>query len=307
MTGVDDADRALQAEVLGRLGGWARDLGPPLATAWQALAARLRLDEGRGYFLHPLALPVLQLPAWVAAGHPAVAARGVDAVVQAAEAAAAGYLHVRIQDDLLDEGVGGDPAGTMLGEALAARHHRLALGLGGPAHAAVHEARWLAYADAMAFEATLRGPHAPPLDAAAFTRLLRRTSPLVLPAAALAAPSWPAAVPVLDAIVGHLARSHQLFTDAVDVEKDLRNGNPTWVQVRLGLAAGPAALRRRLVLEGGLDLVVGEALAELDAAEALADSLPLPGLGPWAAARRAVMERARQDVFRALFTALLGG
>lgn len=295
----------LQAEVFERIDTWAAELPPPLDRAWLELRARLRLDEGRGYFLHPLALPVLQLPAWLARSHPAVAARGEEAVLDAAEAAAVGYLHVRIQDDLQDEGIGGGAEQRMLSEALATRHHRLALGLGGSsaAYCRLHEARWLGYAGAMALEASLDAP-LDQLDPALFDRLLQRTGPLVLPPAALAAPAWPDALAPLDRLVAHLARSHQLFTDAVDVEKDLCSGNPTWVQVRMGLGQGAAAMRKRLYAQGGLDELVAEARAELHLALDVGRELGLPGLEPWTRAREAVMEQTRQQVFARFFEAL---
>ncbi|RME22539.1 MAG: geranylgeranyl pyrophosphate synthase [Deltaproteobacteria bacterium] len=288
-----------------RLARWGGGLGPTLRQAWEALWHRLRLDQD--YFGHPLALPVLELPLWQFQGDPRVRARGEDAMLDAAESAAAGYLHVRIQDDLLDEGTAaGDAGQLMLAEALGARHQRLCMQLAGgaAAFASLFEARWTAYAEAMALDSAL-GASDGVIDRATEAVLLQRTAPLVLPAAALAAPVAPETLGPLDTIVTRLAAAHQLVTDAIDVEKDLRNGNQSLVLARMGAEHGADHVRRALYVEGGLDRIHAEARAELEAARDRAPLAGVPGLAQWVDQRIAVMERVRAEAFRALFAQLV--
>lgn len=295
-------EQALHQVVIAELDAWAEELGPCLAEAWAALRGRLRLDAPPGYFLHPLALPVLQLPAWVAAG-PGPASP--DRVQAAIGSAAAGYLGVRILDDLQDEGVDGGPAMAMLAQALLARHHALAGGAAGACGAwhALAGRTWAAFAEAMALEATLAP--ARPIDAACFAALLRRSAPLALPPAALLLPRAPALLPHLSALVDDLARSHQLFTDAIDVEKDLRNGNRSFVLDRMGAARGADAVRRRMYLEGGLDEVVAEATQAVESARAHAHALGLAQADAWLDRRLRTMEEIRQQAFAAMFRLLI--
>ena len=296
-------EQALQQEVLDDLEGWATALGPTLAAAWRTLRQRLRMDQPPGYFLHPLALPVLQLPAWVGQGPASAAPERVRAAVASA---AAGYLGVRILDDLLDEGIDAGPATWMLAQALLARHHALAgsVALDCPAWHALSAQRWGAFAEAMAHEATL--PSDQPVDAARFSTLLQRSGPLVLPPAALLMPVAPALLPALCALVDDLAHSHQLFTDAIDAEKDLRNGNRSQVLDRMGARNGPEEVRRRLYLEGGLDQVFAEATGLLESARAHARTLGLAPALPWLDRRLRTMEEVRQQAFAALFRVLIG-
>ncbi|MCK6505554.1 hypothetical protein L6R53_19515 [Myxococcota bacterium] len=293
---------ALHQEVIEGLDGWAAGLGPTLAAAWGALRARLRLDAPPGYFLHPLALPVLQLPVWVAAGPaPAPPAR----VRAAVDSAAAGYLGVRVLDDLLDEQVAEGPATWMLAQALLARHHALAgqVAADCPAWHELSGRRWAAFAEAMAREATLSPEQA--LDPALFHLLLQRSGPLVLPPAALLLPAAPALLGPLCALVDDLAHSHQLFTDAVDAEKDLRHGNRSHVLDRMGAAQGPAAVRRRLYLEGGLDQVFDEAVALVGSARAHARAAGLTAAEGWLDRRLRTMEEVRRQAFARLFHLLI--
>ncbi len=296
---------ALRAAIRQRLATWGQGLGPTLQAAWSVLWQRLHLDDD--YFGHPLALPVLELPLWLHEGDVRVRLRGVAAMLDAAESAAAGYLHVRIQDDLVDEGTAaGDVGQLMLAEALVARHQRLCMQLAGaaPAFADLFEERWSAYAEAMALDAVLAATDGR-LDDATATTLLQRTGPLVLPAAALAAPVAPDALVPLDRIVALLARSHQLFTDAVDVDKDLRHGNQSLVLARMGADLGPEQVRRALYLEGGLDAIYADARDDLETARALVGQAGVPGLSDWLDQRLATMAQVRNDAFATLFSSLI--
>lgn len=309
----EEAEVLHQREALDALDAWGAGLAAPLREAWAGLAEGLRLREGRGYFLHPLALPVIQLPLWLAAGRPPITDGRVSAAIHAA---VAGYLHVRVQDDLLDEGRGldrrSDGRALMLAEALLARHHRLLVEAseGSAGLAALAEERWTAYAQAMALEVELVGDEArAPIDEAVFERLLDRSAPLLLPPAALLAPrlaSGPGELADLTELCRELARSHQLFTDAIDAERDLRNGNRSFVLDRLGAADGVGRVRQRLYAEGGLDAVMAEAHAALDRAMEAAARLGLSGARPWADARRQTMEQVRQRAFEGFFRSLLG-
>lgn len=306
---MDAAER--QDLVFERLRAFRDTLGPHLRAAFDALDGRLGLttDRAPGYFRHPLALPVLDLPAWVAAACGRAGRPLPEPVVQdVVEAAAAGYLHVRVQDDLLDEGEGGVADALLLAEALFVRHQVLLVGAAGGAPAFWGEfARlWLAYGEAMLLEHALHRSGGVPA-ATAFERVLDRSRPLALPGLAiLARAGLPERGADLAALVSHLVRAHQLYTDLLDVEKDLRHGNPTWLVRRFSGDGGAAALRRRLFLEGGFDEVVAEVEADHDAAARLSGTLDLPELGGFLERRRAHLVEARSVAFRALFAAALG-
>ncbi|WP_437735958.1 geranylgeranyl pyrophosphate synthase [Sorangium sp. So ce1335] len=341
----DGVAAALEVEVLRRLAALRGRLGGELGALFDELAARLRLFEGEpgeGYFSHPMALPVLELPLWVAtrfgaqgpapcAGSPGIPPLAVDL----AEAAAVGYLHVRIEDDLLDEGLGEPGAAVLLSGALFARHQALlARSLAGEsAFWDLFEEVWLGYGEAMQLERRLhRGGG--PRDAAMFRRVLARTRPLVLPAAAaLFALSRPEHLAALEAFVAALAAAHQLFADLLHAEKDRALGNTTYVLVRLGAhveasgagasrssgAAQPdderrrerdggdaTALRAALFVRGGFDAIVEGARCELARAEAAAVALGLPAAARFCEERARYMSEIQRRVFLAFFSALAG-
>src|SRR5262249_4164255 len=120
---------AVEDEVLGRLRALRSRLGDEIGGAFDRLAERLRLFEGRrggGYFSHAMALPVLDLPVWACAS---LVRRGAlvpeGRAFALAESAAAGYLGVRVEDDWFDEGIGEPGEVAMLARALLARHQGL--------------------------------------------------------------------------------------------------------------------------------------------------------------------------------------
>ncbi|WP_437877634.1 geranylgeranyl pyrophosphate synthase [Sorangium sp. So ce513] len=347
--GAKDGDEAaLEAEVLRRLKALRGRLGGELGALFDELTARLRLFEGEpgeGYFSHPMALPVLELPLWVAtrfgAPRPAACAGSPELpplAVDLAEAAAVGYLHVRIEDDLVDEGVGEPVAAVLLSGALFARHQAL-IARSLPGQSAfwdLFEEVWLGYGEAMLLERRLhRGGG--PRDAEAFRRVLGRSRPLVLPAAAaLFALSRAEHLAALEAFVSALAAAHQLFADLLHAEKDRAHGNATYVLARLGAqvaqvegsGAGPsrpggaarpgdggpgepdgrgaAALRAALFARGGFDAIVEEARCELARAEAAAGALGLPEAARFCKERAQYMSEIQRRVFLALFSALAG-
>lgn len=286
--------------------------GPELAASFGRFAERIHLfdQEGPGYFGHPLALPVIQLPVWAAQAARRRGARIADAaVMDAVEAAALGYLHVRLQDDLLDEGVGEPAEVSLLATALLLRHEALLRRSAGTRQAfwERYAAVWAGYAEAMLFERALFQREGVTTEAQ-FLRVLDRSQPLELPPAAIlagagrcAAPGWSEALPRL---VRDLARAHQLFMDLVDVFKDQRNGNRTLVLNRLE-RAGAGSLAAALLGPQGLDAVVAEAGEALDAAEQEARALDWPALIGFIAARRAAMRSAQDDFFRAFFAQII--
>ena len=281
-------------------------LGSELAAAFDEPAARLKLfaEDGPGYFFHPLALPVLQLPVWVAG----VAARQgsevpEQAVADAVESAVTGYLHVRVQDDLLDEGTGAPGRAMLLAEAFLVRHHVLLARTvpGDSDFWPLYEERWLSYGDAMLWEERLHAGAAL-YDREAYERVLERSRPMVLPAAAvLARAGLSRLVGDVDRFVVLLTTAHQLYTDLIDAEKDLRNGNLTWLVRRFGGAESAETLRRRLYLEGGFDEVIREVGDLHDEAQRTAEGLGMPEASGFLQARREHAESVQQEVFRTVF------
>ncbi|WP_438028048.1 geranylgeranyl pyrophosphate synthase [Sorangium sp. So ce233] len=336
-------EASLEAEVLRRLVALRGRLGGELGALFDELATRLRLFEGEpgeGYFSHPMALPVLELPLWVAtrfgAPAPGAGSQGLPTLaVDLAEAAAVGYLHVRIEDDLLDEGLGEPGAAVLLSGALFARHQALlARSLpGGSAFWDLFEEVWFGYGEAMLLERRLhRGGG--PRDAEAFRRVLARSRPLVLPAAAaLFALSRPERLAALEAFVSALAAAHQLFADLLHAEKDRAIGNATYVLARLGAQVEPGgdgpprpggaaraddeprrdpdgrgatALRAALFARGGFDAILEEARCELARAEDAAGGLELPEAVRFCKERAQYMTEIQRRVFLAFFSALAG-
>ncbi|MCC6556238.1 MAG: geranylgeranyl pyrophosphate synthase [Polyangiaceae bacterium] len=304
---VEDAVLARLAALRGRLGG---DLG----AAFDGLAARLRLFEGRageGYFSHPPALPVLELPVWIAAhltrrGAALPPGRALDL----AESAAAGYLRVRMEDDWFDEGVGEPHEAAMLAQALFARHAALiARGLSpGSPYWALFEEVWAGYGEAMLLERRLHRGEAPH-DAAAFRRVLARTRPLVLPAAAaLFGAGREADLDALERVLEPLAASHQLFTDLLHARKDRAAGNATHALFRLGVAGGDsAALGAALFAGGGFGAILADARRELDAARAAAAELSAPELARCLERRAEHMAATEERIVLALLTGAPAG
>ncbi|KYF74252.1 geranylgeranyl pyrophosphate synthase [Sorangium cellulosum] len=338
-----DVEASLEAEVLRRIAALRGRLGGELGALFDELAARLRLFEGEpgeGYFSHPMALPVLELPLWVAtrfgAPAPGAGSRGLPPLaVDLAEAAAVGYLHVRIEDDLLDEGLGEPGAAVLLSGALFARHQALlARSLpGGSAFWDLFEEVWFGYGEAMLLERRLhRGGGA--RDADTFRRVLARSRPLVLPAAAaLFALARPERLASLEAFVSALAAAHQLFADLLHAEKDRAIGNATYVLSRLGAqveprgdgpprsggaaraddeprrttdGGGATALRAALFARGGFDAILEEARCELARAEDAAGALELPEAVRFCKERAQYMAEIQRRVFLAFFSALAG-
>lgn len=292
---------ALQDIALRALRAFQDALPPGLRAAFERLEGRAHVLSARppGYFLHPLALPILELPAWAGAE-----GEGLRAAV---EAAALGYLHVRAQDDLLDEAAGDAGEVMLLADALLLAHvDALRAACPDPALRPLILSRWQAYQEAMLLERALkRGACA--LDEAAEQQLHDRSLPMLLPpAAALLARGQGARIRQLEILLRLLAAAHQLQMDLIDVEKDAAQPGANLAVARLGGAADRHALRRRLLSEGGLDRLFAEVdarFAELSAAAGGA----WPGLAEHAERRRRGALEMKQRMLAAYFKALLGG
>jgi hypothetical protein len=207
-----------------------------------------------------------------------------DSVLDCIEAAATGYLHVRVQDDLMDEGVGEAGPAMLLAEALFLRHQTLLARLVplGSGFWSRFQTRWLAYNEAMLLEQHLHRSGGV-TDAASFDQVLQRSWPLSLPAAAVLAL---AAVP--DG--AELDKALHLFT------KGGRDGGERDAR----------ELRRRLMLGGGVDEVVAEIHQDLDRAVEAARVLDSEEACRFVEARRAFMADVQRKAFEGLFERLLG-
>ena len=288
-----------------RLDALRGDLGPELAGAFERLRGRVAAAGWGAYFTAPHAQPVLLLPLWAAQLACQVGSDpGVVAVESAVESALVGYLHVRVQDDWLDEGVGEPAQVLLLSTALLVRHQvALARVCGAclPFWELFAEC-WESYGEAMLLEHGLCPTD--PIDEALFRRTLRRADPMVLAAAALFhGAGLEDRIPSLRTLVRHLVFAHQLFHDLTDAERDAASGRVSWVLSRYSSAT--KGLRHSLFLGGGFDQVVEEALEALRAARGLAVRLGLDGAVAYVDWRLRWMEEVRQRVFRQFFSALL--
>jgi hypothetical protein len=306
-----------EPEALRRLAAFRGRLGPELGAAFDAFAARLKLfrgDDEHGYFSHPMALPVLELPQWAVA-HTARRGRTIAPAVAASlgEAAAMGYLHVRVQDDWFDEAVGDPGTAMRLSDAFFVRHQAL-LARVVPSRSAfweLFEEVWLGYGEAMLLERRLH-KGGQPYDIAAFRRVLTRSRPLALPpAAALFSAHQSEDVELFEQFSAALAVGHQLFADLLHVEKDRTNENRTHVLFRLGAKSGgereAQALRVALFSRGGFDTIVSDALKELAQARSAAEALGVPEATRFCDERARYMAQVQRKVFEALFSGFRRG
>lgn len=299
-------ETALHAAAIHRLDAWGGGLPPHLAAAWRALRDDLHLapDAPTPYFLHPMALPVVQLPGWASARW-GPAPEGCQAA--AAAAAVAGYLYVRVRDDHLDDGAAPAPPRLLLSDLLRGLHHALLVEAGGPEMLADAAPAWARFSEAMLEERALEARGAAVAEAD-FARLLDRAAPLTLPArAVLRRLGAEAAAPALARLVRALVDGHQRLNDLVDVHRDLRAGARTRLLVQAGVDDGPAAVYRWLFQGGGVDTTVAAIEAALDEADGQARELDLAGAAAWLSERRALVARIRRDTWAAFFAQALGG
>ena len=169
------------------------------------------------------------VPRWAAQAAAGVGEAVDGGVIETAAAAGAiGYYAVRLQDDLVDEGVGDPAAVAVLSSAvLAAAQSALgSMGL------SVKFWEWqsdvmLRYAEAMQFEAEIRS-NPDGYDEAAFERVLDRSRPLVVPGVAVldAAGTWPLQ-PDFEQMIVAATGALQINNDLGHAVKDLNQGNRT--------------------------------------------------------------------------------
>ena len=283
-----------------------KSLGPRLRPGFDALAARRRwLSKTPGHYTRPDSQPVVLLALLVAES---LAERGValpeSAVLAALEAGLVGYGAVRVHDDWIDEGVGSeDPAATaLLADALFSFHHaalaRASAGAPEPVHTefwALTARTWAEYGEAMLLERELlRGPAAgaDPYDAAAFARVLLRSRPLILPAAALLARAD--RLELLNPLreLAHAStEAAQLLDDAVDVLVDFDAGRMNYLVQRGGGLGGRDALLLTWAL-GGFAEALDDVRRALAVAEEAAERLGIGrSFAPFLAARRATLNQ----------------
>ncbi len=283
---------------------WGDRLGPHLRARFDALPPTpgRRARPRGGYFGRPGRLPVVELPVWAAAaaaraGHPV--RPGV--IAAAVRSAAMGYLSVRLQDDLLDEGLGAPGPTMLLADALRAEHAAALGAIGGPGVWALYAEVWTAYAEAMLHERALHDGAG--VGEAELAAVLRRSHPLALPPAAVfAAAGLDAQLPALRAVVERLALGHQLLHDALTAEQDAARGLPTRAVTR---AEGDLATW--LHVERGLDGLIDEAAGVLGGAAVAASAIGLDALGSFVDDRIGAARVLADRQGRAHMAALLGG
>jgi hypothetical protein len=292
-------------ESLRRIGRFCTSLSGELASGAQLLLARHRyaVDAGGGGpHRNVLGHPLFELPIWVdnaVAGGPL----SRDVILDICEASLCGYLSVRAEDDYFDGEI--DDAGTtmMVAGVFRTRHQALMASLlSDPRFWRRFEEAWFGYAAAMLLERRLHRASEGLADEE-FDRVLDRSQPLELPAAAVLAlkGKWHLR-PEVGAMVRHLTKATQLLDDFIDAPEDLARGNHTLMVRRLGGDEGDVVLRRNMV--AWCDRVRAEADVELDAAARIAGSLGIVEIIPWVEKRRRLTEEAARRMFEALFARL---
>jgi hypothetical protein len=227
------------------------------------------------------------------------------------------YLHVRAQDDLIDDPATWDASFTYAASAFAAASLRaFAAALPGEARFfAFREAVMLAFLGAAAWELdVMRVPTAalsPGASAEATARLGYKLAPIAIPLGALAlAAGEPAHLDLLLPFVGALGEGLQIVNDVLNVAEDHASGRATPVLAWLyaggrAEAATPAGLVRALFLsDPALEQAQGRAHEALARAAALARALPAPRL---ATATLAASELVEVAPARLLALTLGGG
>jgi hypothetical protein len=278
----------VQSEVRDRLLSLRQRLAPDLWAAFDALLARRGfLSSDPEPFFHPLGHPIVSFPVWVATAVAPDGTAGRDQVVDLIEATVDGYLYVRVHDDRLDEDIGDPDDSLFLADAFLVRHQALlARHVGSsPRFWELFEQVAMQYSAAMLLERSLLRPNAT-YGAREFDVVLGRSRPLVLPGAAVLdiADRWDLIEP-LQGFVHHAVRCSQLVDDLLDCELDRAAGRFTWVVRRLGGEDGPQAMALNL-LSGGVDGIVADALADVDAADRLAAAVGMIDARAWLADRR---------------------
>jgi hypothetical protein len=254
-------------------------------------------------YISPLAQPVFTIVRWASDQVELPESTIVDLI----ESSILGYLVVRIHDDCLDEGVGDPASNLLLSNRFMVRHQRrVAEHVGASAeYWAMHERVWADYGNAMAFEQRCLKRDSL-YSEESFERVLLRSQPLVLPlAAAFVAGGRPDLLGVSEQLVRHAVRSAQLFNDTRDAADDVARGQYTWVARQLNADEGVGAIRMTL-MRGGLATMVGQAKQEMVQAETLALESGLITAAAFCRERIRALSNWQNEVYRALFSRLLG-
>jgi hypothetical protein len=277
-----------------------------LVPAFDELIGRHGFDsDDPETFFNALIQPIVTFPMWVADATVVVESARLDhdVVLDLVEATVIGYLFVRVHDDLLDEGLGRMPEAMFLADSFLIRHGALlATHTSSSRFWKFHEATSAAYFDAMLLERELSRPDSHYTEAD-FDQVLRRSQPLVLPGALIfdLTDNW-ARLDHLQQFIHHAVRAGQLVDDILDCERDVANGNHTWVARRLGSRDAPEAMAERLVM-GELDQLVAVIDDDLDRASIAADAIGMTGAVEWVEDRRRAVHSLAQHI---LLTALMG-
>ncbi|HUP17330.1 MAG TPA: hypothetical protein VM848_14920 [Acidimicrobiia bacterium] len=298
----DSSTRFLATELGPRLERLRSSLNPSLAELLDRLLNRHGWTGDWGRLLNPLGQPVVQLPYWM----DEIASAGIATSVldDLAEAAVIGYLHVRVQDDLIDEGGWPVQEGLLLSEALLIRHVSMLARHAGSSDQfwTYFDAKGWDYCDASLLERSLLDPGSA-YDEAGFDLVMRRSAALAIPSAVVLdlADRWDLLAGLED-LVWHVVRSGQLVDDLIDAADDLDRGNHTWVVRRLGGSAGREALLHKMGIGGGFDEIIGDINRDLGAADDAAARLGAHAVVSWLEARRAAVVRLQESFFARLFT-----
>jgi hypothetical protein len=300
---ADDQETRVASVIDARLQGLQQRLAPSLLAPLADLFDRHHF--GQGDLFHPLGQPVAALPIWTAdlaaraSGHPVPP----DLVDDLIEATVVGYLYVRTQDDFFDGRLGQPEETMLLADALLFRHVGLLGRVGAsPRFWAFHEQTAMAYAEAMLYEHEVLDPRRP-YGPSEFDRVLARSAPLALGAAALLDlfDCWQS-LPQLQEVVHHIVRSGQLVDDLRDALADFDNGHMTWVVRRLGGLNGRQELMEGLGLGGGFGQIIDEAQDEVDRALGLSAAMGLGSARPWLESRKQAIAALHENFLRHLLT-----
>lgn len=296
------ADReALRDALTKRLDAFSDRLGRHQQLHLDSLLERRRYLTADNALFDPLGHPVVVIGSWVSRTTDPLRDAGLDV----AESSLMGYLHVRLQDDHLDDGTASSDAVMMLGDALFARHSALlARHVSSAVFWGAFEQLWVDYGESMLLERQLQGSGTV-RTAATFEQLLDRSRPLAIPGlAVLAMEDRESETEHLMNLVSGIVRSGQLVTDLIDAPTDLAAGRHTWIVERLGGRRGAAVLRRSMVRE--FDAITSEASTALETAAAAAVELGADVATRWIDERRQRLIELQTTFFGEMFSPLLG-
>jgi|SRR5215211_4878725 len=290
--------REIRSHVDGHLSTARGNMLPRVRTAFDRLTRKhgLLTTDLNPYF-PVLGHPLFELPIWVAER---LRTAGIHTSEQQLAdilgVSALGYLHVRAQDDWLDEASRQDPTLLGLAEALLASCHGLLISTVGTSgrfwdfHVGVINS----YAESLLHTAELRTTGAK-ITREDFEQMLAQSRPLVIPSAALLdrANCWQF-LPRLEGFIFATTAAIQLLNDLTDLYRDRRLGQRTWVIETVGESGADRlwldVLRSACGGTGsGVQEVIENSLQFHDRSAAIAEDLGLTAAESWLAERRAIL------------------